>query len=266
MAGFQRTVGRRVLPQVGWVRTSMSNSYVLREDSGTYLIDAGFSDQAVAVREAFRRADVPLSKATQILLTHQHPDHMGGAAYLRWVTGARVACHAQDAPSVEGRAPLFAPWLVRVLFSRHPVQVDRVLRDGDEIGPFTVVHTPGHTLGSVCYHHPGRKLLFLGDALVSSSKGFSMAFGFSNFDPDLARDSLEKLAALDVTGILSGHGRPVLRNAAVELRAAIRRLSSPKEHPWWTLAGPTGNPESHPHLPPAAPSTAASPSTGGPGP
>ncbi len=241
-------VGTRLVDGLGCVRGPLASSYVFREGGKTYLIDTGFPGAATHLRQAFRNAGVPLREVTDILLTHQHPDHMGGAAYLRWVTNAKVACHAMDAPAVEGRGPRLAPFMIRVLFSRHPVHVDRVLKDGDTVGPFTVIGTPGHTLGSVAYYHPERKILFAGDALVSSSKGLDLPSRYSNFDPDTAIDSVEKLAALDVRSIFCGHGRPVLTNAGPLLHEAARRLSKMPEHKWWTLAGPEGHPETHPDL------------------
>lgn len=245
-------IGSRVMDGVGWIRGPLANSFTFREGSRTYLLDAGFPDAAQPVREAFRRADVPLAQLSDILLTHQHPDHVGGAAYLRWVSRAKVACHLLDAPAVEGRGPLLAPFLVRVLFRRHPVQVDRILRDGDTVGPFTVVSTPGHTIGSVSFYHPERKLLFCGDAALTSRQGVQLAAGFSNFDHDSSVRSLEKLAALEVAALFPGHGRPIVANAGAVLKEAAQRLTKVKERKWWTLVGPEGNPETHPHLEPPA--------------
>ncbi|MDE1820050.1 MAG: MBL fold metallo-hydrolase [Euryarchaeota archaeon] len=245
-SGKPGVIGARLLDGVGWIRGPVANSYVLREGGHTYLLDAGFRDNASPVRLAFRRAGVPLSELTDILLTHQHPDHMGGAAILRWMTSAKVACHEMDTPAVEGRGPRLSPLLVRILFSKHPVQVDRVLKDGDRIGPFRAVGAPGHTLGSVAFYHEERKILFSGDAAVTSPRGVSLAAPFSNFDRDTAIDSLERLSTLEVTSLFAGHGRPIVANAGPLLKEAAKRAMKRPVHTWWTLAGPEGLAESHP--------------------
>lgn len=230
------------------IRGKVSNAYVLREGASTYLIDAGMPGNAHRIETAFRIAGAPLSSISTILLTHQHPDHMGGAAYLRWLTHARVACHEMDAPAVEGRGPRLSPLFVRLMFHPMPVQVDRPLKDGDTLGPFTVVHTPGHTVGSACFFHAEKKILFAGDALVTSAKGVQLASAFSNFDRDSAIDSLEKLSKLDVQSIYSGHGPPILANGAALLKETAAQLSEIHIPKHWTLVGPEGMPETHPRL------------------
>jgi glyoxylase-like metal-dependent hydrolase (beta-lactamase superfamily II) len=237
------------VPGVGAILGGISHAYVMREGGSTYLIDTGLPGNAHRIERAFYKAGVPLSALGNILLTHQHPDHMGGAAYLRWRTHARVACHEMDTPAVEGRGPRLSPLPVRLLFHPHPVQVDRVLKDGDTVGPFTVVHTPGHTLGSVSYFHAERKILFVGDAAVVQRRtGLGLALGFSNFDPDTGIDSLEKLSQLGAESLFSGHGPPITRGAAAALKEAHKRLAGIKIPKHWTLVGPEGMPETHPRL------------------
>lgn len=250
-------IGERVLDGVGWVHGPVANVFTFREGGRIYLVDAGFPHNASKVRLAFREVGVPLSSLTDILLTHQHPDHVGGAAYLRWVTHAKVSCHEMDAPTVEGKGPMTAPLFVRMFLAPQPVQVDRVLREGDQVGPFTVVSAPGHTLGSVAFYHPERKLLFCGDALVTSRHGAALARPFSNFDPDQAISSVEKLASLEVSAVFAGHGHPILSNGGRALREAAKKVSKRPEHRWWTLVGPEGHPETHPKPEPPTASLSA---------
>lgn len=238
--------GRPLLTGLSWIRSPLAGCYVVREGASTYLIDAGFPEAAMPIERAFQMAGLPIKSLSQILLTHQHPDHMGGAAYLRYHTGAKVACHAADALAVEGKGPRIAPWLVRVLFSKHPVTVDRVLKDGDTVGPFQVVHVPGHTPGSVAYYHTEKKWLFTGDAVCTPGGEIQLARRFSTFDPDQAIKAVEKLSKLDVAALFPGHGRPLRQDVNARLKAAAEDLGKFTPSKSWVLFGPEGRAETHP--------------------
>jgi glyoxylase-like metal-dependent hydrolase (beta-lactamase superfamily II) len=238
--------GRPLAAGLGWIRSRISNAFVLREGSQVYLIDSGWSERAGVIRSRFAQAGVPVENVTHILLTHQHPDHMGGAAYLRWMAEAQVICHRLDAGAVEGTAPRVGPWIGRALLRSHPVKVDRKVEDGDTIGPFTVIHLPGHTPGSVAYYHKERRILFSGDAVVTRPGGVALASKFATYDPERAIDSLQKLARLDIAVLLSGHGPPLTQDVSRGLTRLVERYSHLEPPRLWTLAGPEGLPETHP--------------------
>jgi glyoxylase-like metal-dependent hydrolase (beta-lactamase superfamily II) len=233
---------------LGWVAGPIANSFLLREGPSLYLIDAGYPERAPAIVAALDRVGLTPRDLSYALLTHQHPDHMGGASYLRWAWGTRVACHAADQAAIQGQGPRTSPLWVRLLVRRPPVQVDRVLRDGDTIGPFTAVHVPGHTPGSVAFYHAERKFLFTGDAVVAPGGRLTLATPSSTFDPDQAISALEKLARLEVRLLLPGHGRPVSDAPGERLRTLLReRTARPAQRPR-VLIGPEGRPEMPPHL------------------
>jgi glyoxylase-like metal-dependent hydrolase (beta-lactamase superfamily II) len=100
----------------------------------------------------------------------------------------------------------------------HPAcPIDRVVVDGDEIGPLQVVHTPGHSPGHLAFYWSERRALFAGDAVVTwptEAPGWP-AF---NLNPTQHRASLGRLAGLDVSVIGVGHGEPITRDAAERLR------------------------------------------------
>jgi glyoxylase-like metal-dependent hydrolase (beta-lactamase superfamily II) len=94
----------------------------------------------------------------------------------------------------------------------HPVS--STLSDGDEIGGFQVIETPGHTPGHLAYWDEEEGVLILGDVLFHRNpatfrKGLTEPFGFATFDPALNRDSARKLAALGPSTICFGHGAPL---------------------------------------------------------
>jgi glyoxylase-like metal-dependent hydrolase (beta-lactamase superfamily II) len=114
---------------------------------------------------------------------------------------------------------------VRNLFRYQPTPVDRLVEDGEDLGSWQVVHTPGHTPGSVCFYHPERKLIIVGDAL--NFRRGRLGAPPPMFTPDMAEAhaSIRKIAALDFEICCFGHGPPLAENAGRRVRAFAESLS-----------------------------------------
>ena len=145
-------------------------------------------------------------KLKQILVTHAHIDHVGGALKLKQLTGAPILLNENDLPLLE-MMEAQAAWLgVRTPEIALP---DESLSDGQVVGletyPAQVLYTPGHTQGSVCLHFAPLKLLVAGDTLFAGSIGRTDLPG-GNFDQII--DSLHSrlLTLPDETRVLPGHG------------------------------------------------------------
>ena len=108
----------------------------------------------------------------QIIVTHAHIDHIGGAAQLKRVTGAPVFFHQQDLPLV-AMLDVQAGWLG--VPTPEKVGLDQSAEDGLTTGiaglETEVIHTPGHTPGSICLLFPKQELLLAGDTLFAGSVG-----------------------------------------------------------------------------------------------
>ncbi|MBQ9114241.1 MAG: MBL fold metallo-hydrolase [Clostridia bacterium] len=135
-------------------------------------------------------------KATHVLLTHCHFDHVGGVSVLQ-ESGAKVLCSAEEKGLIATEADLFS------LFGapRKHYAVDEIFYDGEEksLGDFTVkmLLTPGHTKGSCCYlftEKDGSRALFTGDTLFNGSIGRT---DFPTGNIGQMRESLRKLCKLD---------------------------------------------------------------------
>jgi glyoxylase-like metal-dependent hydrolase (beta-lactamase superfamily II) len=149
-----------------------------------------------------------------IVITHGHWDQIADAARLAESTGADVCAHVWDAarlsnPALGGEEP---PEKLPPIRGR---QADRFIREAEEllVGnlTFTVMHTPGHTPGSLSLYEPHAGALFAGDILGRSGIGRSDLPGGN---PRQLQESLARLAQLpDDTRIFPGHGLPtVLRD------------------------------------------------------
>jgi glyoxylase-like metal-dependent hydrolase (beta-lactamase superfamily II) len=108
----------------------------------------------------------------QIIVTHAHIDHIGGAAQLKRVTGAPVLFHQADLPILD-MLEMQAGWLG--IPTPEKVTLDQSANDGLATGipglEAEVIHTPGHTPGSICLLFPKQELLLAGDTLFAGSVG-----------------------------------------------------------------------------------------------
>ena len=142
----------------------------------------------------------------QIVVTHAHIDHVGGAALLKKATGAPVLLNQQDLGLLE-MMEMQARWLG--VATPQVAPPDASAEDGLTIGlatlPAEVLHTPGHTPGSICLLFPQQALLLAGDTLFAGSIGRTDLPGG---DPRQILHSLrERLLVLpDSTRVLPGHG------------------------------------------------------------
>jgi glyoxylase-like metal-dependent hydrolase (beta-lactamase superfamily II) len=142
----------------------------------------------------------------QILITHAHIDHIAGAARLKQLTGAPILYNPRDLPLVK-MMDVQAGWLGMPTPEVH--SPDDTLDDGRVIAisglSGNILHTPGHTQGSVCLHLPTQNLLLAGDTLFAGSVGRTDLPGGDG--PTLIRSIREKLLPLsDVTVVVPGHG------------------------------------------------------------
>jgi glyoxylase-like metal-dependent hydrolase (beta-lactamase superfamily II) len=137
-----------------------------------------------------------------IVSTHGHWDHIGDNAAVAEHTGAEIAVHALDRERLTDPKPLWAP------FEIVPSVPAVDLAEGGEIRfgalRLTVLHTPGHTEGSVCLYDPDAGLLFSGDTLFAGGWG---RVDLPGGDPDVMAASLARLSELpDAVRVYPGHG------------------------------------------------------------
>ncbi|MGA3161681.1 MAG: MBL fold metallo-hydrolase [Terracidiphilus sp.] len=145
-------------------------------------------------------------KLKQILVTHAHIDHVGGALKLKRLTGAPILMNENDLSQLK-IMKMQASWLDMATPETAPP--DENLTDGLQVGleryPAQVIYTPGHTQGSVCLHFAPLNLLVAGDTLFEGSIGRTDLPG-GNFDQIIDSIHTRLLPLPDDTRVLTGHG------------------------------------------------------------
>ncbi|MGD2177350.1 MAG: MBL fold metallo-hydrolase [Anaerolineae bacterium] len=214
------------------------NVYLLVSGEGLTLVDSGLAGDAGRIVAQLQEVGHAPSELHSIVLTHAHGDHAGGAVVLARRSGAQVLAHRDEVPYIEQTQSLPAHSAVqrllfrlgdRMLFRLSPCQVDRPLEDGDVIaalGGTHVIHTPGHTPGSMALYQPEQRILFCGDALfnanpVTGKPGLRLPMPLVTLDTAQARDSVRKLSTLPVQVLCCGHGEPILDGAAESIEAVL---------------------------------------------
>jgi glyoxylase-like metal-dependent hydrolase (beta-lactamase superfamily II) len=163
-------------------------------------------DPGDEVERIYRRLSELGLTLKQILVTHAHIDHVGGALRLKRLTGAPILLNEKDLPLLDTMQAQ-AGWIGAEPPETAPP--DAGLAEGQIVGlesyPATVLHTPGHTQGSVCLYFAPLKLLVAGDTLFAGSIGRTDLPG-GNFDQII--DSIQRglLPLPDETRVLTGHG------------------------------------------------------------
>jgi hydroxyacylglutathione hydrolase len=142
----------------------------------------------------------------QIIVTHAHIDHIGGAAQLKRATGAPVLFNQQDLPLV-AMLDVQAGWLG--VATPEKATLDENAEEGLAAGipglEAGVIHTPGHTPGSICLYFPKQELLLAGDTLFAGSVGRTDLPGGNS--RDLLRSIHTRLMPLpEITLVVPGHG------------------------------------------------------------
>lgn len=173
-------------------------------------------------------AELEGREISAVALTHVHPDHQGCARVVCEERGVPLACHADDVDAMEGRRPVQEAAtgnpvnrVIRSIWEGPPCKVDRVLREGDEVAGFRVVHTPGHARGHVVFFRESDRVAICGDVIRNMSyatglPGIKEPPVIFTYDPVENRRSIRKLAELNPSLILPGHGPAVTDMGAFE--------------------------------------------------
>ena len=206
-----------------------TNCWLVLEEMVLTLIDTGhwWSSKYILRRQSIGH---PLRR---VIITHAHPDHAGAAKELLDKTHAIVMAHQSNIPFLQGertmadekgslicRAILSAG---RLLGSLESPTIERVqpVADGENLGNLKVIHTPGHTPGSISLWSAAEQAIFCGDNLLFSHGAVRVGLPWFTLDRTTQNKSLKRYLDLPAQLLLSGHG-PVYSG---DVTNEIRRLT-----------------------------------------
>ena len=193
------------------------------------LIDCGYARSRSRIERAMSEHGHSLADLARVVCTHGHPDHAGGARELA-LAGVPVLIHPADGErlSITWREMLRRPSRGKFFAAMTPEPPETIpIEDGDVLpmlGGLRVVHTPGHTPGSVCFYGARDRVVFVGDTLQRRFGRVSFASSLYSDDIALARRAAQRLASLDVETVVFSHYPPLTEGASETLASLARRL------------------------------------------
>jgi glyoxylase-like metal-dependent hydrolase (beta-lactamase superfamily II)/ketosteroid isomerase-like protein len=209
------------------------NVYLLEEDGGVTLFDAGARTMTRAVASAAAK----LGGLRRIVLGHGHTDHRGTAPAL----GVPVLCHPDEMQDAEGSGG-FRYWpeglaglpfghrrlhrlLHRYAWDSGPVRISGTVAEGDEVAGFKVIDLPGHAPGQIGLWRESDRLALVSDCFYTldiwgRDSEAHIPFPIYNYDTEQARASIRKLAEMEPAAAWPGHAKPVTGDVRAKLVAA----------------------------------------------
>lgn len=209
------------------------NVYLIEEDGGVMLFDAG----ARTMTRAVARAGAKLGGIRRVVLGHGHTDHRGTAPAL----GVPVLCHPDEVQDAEGSGG-FRYWpeglsglptpmrqlhrlLHRYAWDGGPVTISGTVTEGDELAGFSVIELPGHAPGQIGLWRESDRLAISSDCFYTldmwgRDSAPHLPEPMYNFDTEQARASIRKLAALEPAAAWPGHAEPVTGDVRGQLERA----------------------------------------------
>jgi len=181
-----------------------SNIFVFVQEKSISLVDTGSGMAPNTVGPQLEQVGLKIEEVTRVVVTHRHIDHVGGLAKICDHSSPEIFVHENDADDLKSLG----------------IESIEYLKDGDDIRlgrrDLRVLHTPGHTEGSVCLHD--NEIILTGDTAFPG--GYFGRTDLPSGDWRKLIDSLDRLSRLDVRVMLPGHGEPLLSEASSHLRLA----------------------------------------------
>lgn len=239
---------------------TQTNVFFVEGPSSWVLIDAGWARDAARIREAAEALAGAGGRVAEILLTHAHPDHSGGALALArawdcpvWMHPAELPIACGDFAAMAAAAGPLDRWVIlpamramgrrrreAVLTRSSMGALARAFDPGDGapgLPGWACIPTPGHTPGHVAYFRPTDRVLIAGDAVVTlrvnalggivlGRPGLSGPPWCTTWDAEKARASIRAASRLDPAVLAGGHGPPMTGPGTADaLRAFAARLA-----------------------------------------
>jgi len=181
------------------------NTYVLEGKEGLILVDPGLKRYVPDVIDSMKHDGLNPEDIFLIINTHSHPDHLDGDAYFM-DQDVQMTMHEEEAQFLDNIGKEFFR-----MFGLEPPQyrIDFFSNEGElQAKDITlqVIHSPGHSPGSICLYWPEKEVLVSGDVVFSGSIGRT---DFPGGSSSTLKESIEKISGLNVSYLLPGHNELV---------------------------------------------------------
>jgi glyoxylase-like metal-dependent hydrolase (beta-lactamase superfamily II) len=196
-----------------------SNIGLISTEDKKVLIDTGTGMHSESLQRDLDRLGTSFKDITDIVLTHSHIDHIGGVMAVLKESDPTIHLHKTEAEIINSGD-------MTLTLSSHfgvklpPITIDNLLEEGDIITfgdvNLEVLHTPGHSLGSICLFEKSKSLMFTGDTMFPGG-----SFGRVDFptgSPKQLVASLKRLSKINFEIALAGHLQPIRHDASRSAR------------------------------------------------
>lgn len=188
-----------------------SNIYAIGENDIT-IIDTGSGYRDDLISSSFKKIGLDISNVKKVILTHSHFDHVGGLKEILKHSLPKIFIHPSEIEFLE------IPKQLKIYGLSENQIIDTENRS------LKVIHTPGHTCGSICLYDENNALLFTGDTVFPNG-----SFGRTDLptgDEKMLIKSLKKLSKLKVEIMLPGHGTPILEKAYLHIKDSLEQAKA----------------------------------------
>jgi glyoxylase-like metal-dependent hydrolase (beta-lactamase superfamily II) len=206
--------------------------YIINENHSITMIDTGFKGDIDNIEGQFRDMNMEIEKVSTIIVTHCHIDHTANLNIIKKKSGATIIAHKEEGTYLAGTKKLaYSQFYKKILWAfanlllkSEKIIIDREVSEGDTIdvyGGLEVIHTPGHTPGSIALYQKDKKLLFSGDCLINEGQLYIVRGMYNQNDKELY-DSVKKYLNYDIAIICPGHGKAILQEGNERIKEAIK--------------------------------------------
>jgi len=212
-----------IIPGIHVIKLGFVNSYLIEESDSLTLIDCGIPLSGKKINNYIKNIGRSIKDLNRIIITHCDADHIGALAHLKHLSGAIVYSSEIEAEGIKLGQPTrmvefkglrkFIVSIMSKFFKIKPAEVDKCLKDGDEIpvlGGLQAVDTIGHTPGHFSYYLKSLKVLFAGDSIISIDDKLYSSNPVFTWDAHSAAESFKKQALLEPAIVCCGHGEVVI--------------------------------------------------------
>lgn len=220
-----------ILSDVHWIDGVTANTYLVLGDQTT-LIDTGTpGKQKNIINYLQNELKSKPEDIKTIVLTHHHMDHTGSLYELKKLTNADIAVYKADRDIISGEKsssdPIYMRFVSRLMtiFTSYKfVKPDIILQENDMVNNYRVIHTPGHTPGSIALYNSDNGVIFVGDTLTYDGNKVGGPPSFLINDNEALKKSIKKITDVEPNIMLSGHGKPLTENTSEMIKAFYNTL------------------------------------------